>query len=147
MQFQRINRSNPEKIFIIGYNSSSDSWSNGYWVRWDSTTDVNGVGMEKPQAQGVNGIGFVDIAGVAAETIASGAYGLIQVWGYHAAARCRQNTATKLLKGMAMQGAGNLYCVEGVDVSGTHANDYPVGFALESVVWTTAAIKVFIKCL
>jgi hypothetical protein len=84
---------------------------------------------------------------VGLETIASGAYGLVQVWGYHSAVRLRQNTGTKLLTGMALQSAGNLYCLEGVTVTGTQANCYPKGFALGSVVWTTAATAAFIMCL
>jgi len=147
MLFQRVNRSDPEKVFVIGYNSSADSWSNGYVVRWDYTTDADGVGMEKPAADGVCGIGYMAIAGVVAETIASGAYGLVQVWGYHSAVRLRQNTATKLLAGMALQSAGNLYCMEGVTATGTDAHAYPKGFALGSVVWTTAATAAFIMCL
>ncbi|MGW8179693.1 MAG: hypothetical protein ACWGQW_13175 [bacterium] len=147
MLFQRVNRSDPEKVFVIGYNSSADSWSNGYCVRWDYSTDKDGVGMEKPAAAGVNGIGYMAIAGVAAETIASGAYGLVQVWGYHSAIRLRQNTTTKLLAGMAFCCAGALYCMEAVVVTGTKANCYGKGFALSSVVWTTAATAGFIMCL
>jgi len=80
MLFQRVNRSSPERVFIIGYNSSSATWSNGYWVRWDYSTDVNGVGMETPAADGAVGVGCgVSIAGVVAQTIAAGTYGLVQV--------------------------------------------------------------------
>jgi hypothetical protein len=147
MLFQRVNRSDPEKVFVVGYNSSADSWSNGYPVRWDYTTDADGVGMEKIAADGAGGIGYMAVAGIVAETIASGAYGLVQVWGYHSAVRLRQNTATKLLAGAALQSAGALYCLEGVTVTGTLANAYPKGFALGSVVWTTAATAAFIMCL
>jgi len=35
MLFQRIQSTDPQKVFVIGYNSSADAWSNGYVVRWD----------------------------------------------------------------------------------------------------------------
>lgn len=147
MLFQRVNRSDPEKVFVVGYNSSADAWANGYVVRWDYTTDKDGVGMEKPAAAGTCGIGDVAIAGVVAETIASGAYGLVQVWGYHSAVRLRQETATAFLIGMAVASGGNVYCFEGVLATGTRANAYPKGFSMVSASWTTAALGVFIMCL
>lgn len=148
MLFQRVNRSDPEKVFIIGYNSSADSWSNGYAVRWDYTTDVNGVGMEKPAALGAAGVGCI-LAGVAAETIASGAYGLVQVWGYHSAIRMRANTGVDLAKGGAIRAAGNVYCMEAVSVTGTPANCYVMGFTFEAYTMynTTAAKAGFIMTL
>lgn len=35
MIFQRVNRSDPEKIFIVAYNSYSAAVYNGYAVQWD----------------------------------------------------------------------------------------------------------------
>lgn len=151
MLFQRINRSDPEKIFIIGYNSSSDTWSNGYVVRWDYSTDVNGVGMEKPAARGACGIGCAAIAGVVAETIAAGAYGLVQVWGYHSAVRVSSATT-----GTGAVAAGTALCAAktawyafiNIPKTGTAANTYPKGFALAAnASYTTKAIACFIQCL
>ena len=46
MLFQRVNRSNPEKIFIVAKNSySTASLTNGQAVIWDWTTDGDGVGV------------------------------------------------------------------------------------------------------
>lgn len=149
MLFQRINRSDPEKIFVIGYNSSSDSWSNGYVVRWDYSTDVNGVGMEKPAAAGAAGVGCQAIAGVAAETIAAGAYGLVQVWGYHSAVRVSSGTGTAVAVGTALRCARTAwYAFIAMPVTGTAANCYPKGFALAAqTLYTTTATKAFIQCL
>ena len=36
MLFQRINRSNPEKVFVVAYNSySTAAITNGQYVPWD----------------------------------------------------------------------------------------------------------------
>jgi hypothetical protein len=151
MLFQRINRTDPEKIFIIGYNSSADSWSNGYPVRWDYSTDCDGVGLEKPAAAGACGIGRAAIAGVAAETIAASAYGLIQVYGYHSAVRvCSSTTGSgAVAAGTALCGPKTAwYALENVGKTGTHANAYAKGFALAAnASYTTKAIAAFLMCL
>ena len=44
MLFQRVNRTNPEKIFLVAKNSwSTASLTNGQAVIWDYTTDVDGL--------------------------------------------------------------------------------------------------------
>uniref|UniRef100_A0A6M3L565 Uncharacterized protein n=1 Tax=viral metagenome TaxID=1070528 RepID=A0A6M3L565_9ZZZZ len=147
---KRINRTDPEQLFIVGYNSSAASWSNGYWVRWDYSTDVNGVGMETPAAQGAAGVGYAAVCGVVAETIASGAYGLIQVYGYHSAARVKAATGGAIAAGTALACASAAgYELENVRVTGTKANCYPKGFSYEAYTLanTTAAKKVHISCL
>src|SRR5574343_403331 len=88
MFFQRINQNDPERGFIAVYNSySTASLTNGQPVQWDYATDADGVSVTKPAAQ--NGIA---VAGVAVQTIAAGAYGLVQVYGYHSAVRVRTVT-------------------------------------------------------
>lgn len=83
MEFQRVDRSDPERIFMTVYNSySTASFTNGQWAGWDIATDKNGYSVTK-----VSGAGRPAIAGVAVQTIASGEYGLVQVWGYKRDAR------------------------------------------------------------
>ena len=49
MLFQRINRNDPEKIFIVVYNSySTANLTNGQPVIWDYAADANGVSVTKP---------------------------------------------------------------------------------------------------
>jgi len=150
MLFQRINRSNPEKIFIVAYNSSATAMTNGQAVNWDFITDIDGVGVVRPLARATNA--GVAVAGIVAETIAVSGYGLIQVYGYHAATRCRSITAgaPNIAAGrpLALNSAGSLYCLESIATGSTVIQVAPCAFALEaSAVWTTAAIKVFIKAL
>lgn len=149
MLFRSLVRSDPEQVFIVGYNSSAAAWANGYWVRWDYDTDADGVGLEKPAAQGAGGVGYAAIAGVVAETIASGAYGLIQVYGYHSAARVAAATGAAIAAGTALGCASAAgYYLENVRLTGTNANSYPKGFSFEAWTQTTSTTKkVFIQCL
>ncbi len=151
MFFQRIQSTDPQKIFIIGYNSSADAWSNGYVVRWDYDTDINGVGMEKPAAKGATGLGRAAIAGVVAESIAASAYGLVQVYGYHSAVRVFSSTTGSgaIAKGTALNGPKTAwYALGNVGKTGTQANCYCKGFALAAQAsYTTKAIAAFVLCL
>jgi hypothetical protein len=151
MLFQRINRTDPEKIFIVVKNSwSTASLTNGQAVNWDFLTDSDGVGVSRPTARATNA--GVAVAGIAAETIASGEYGLLQVYGYHSAVRSRSATSANpnIEKGtpLGMNAAGSVFCLESVETSSTAIIKFPCGFALAAnAVWTTTAIATFLKCM
>ena len=151
MLFQRIARTNPEKIFIVVKNSySTASLTNGQAVIWDFITDADGVGVTLPLARATNH--GVAIAGVAAETIAAGDYGLLQVYGYHSAVRVRTMTGgtPALAAGspLALNSAGSLFCLENWDTGSTNIQVHSCGFALAAQAsWTTKAIAAFLKCL
>jgi hypothetical protein len=156
MLFQRINRSDPEKVFVIAKNSySTASLTNGQPVSWDWATDADGVGVTKPTAVATcGGFGF---AGVAAETIAAGAYGLIQVYGYHSAVRVRtiSTTGNGARKWVAVAAGTPLtlslaaaFALEGVSTASTALIGFPGAFALAAQgSYTTKAIAAFIKAL
>lgn len=152
MLFYRTNKATPERMFIVVYNSySSATLTNGQAVIWDFNDDVNGVGVTRPTAIATNQ-GFA-AAGITAENIIPGEYGLIQVYGYHPAVRARAGTSAIVIdKGtpLALNAAGSVFCVEAF-VSSTvtgRFNRYPCALALEAyTLWTTTAIKAFVKCL
>jgi len=158
MLFQRINRNNPEKVYIVGRNSySTASLTNGQAVIWDWTTDVDGVGVTLATATENVSCG-VDVAGIAAETIAAGDYGLLQVYGYHSAVRVRTMTTTShvyneslaaIAKGTPLVGGITaVFCLEGITPAETAQVLHPCGFALAAQAsFTTKAIAVFLKCL
>jgi len=158
MLFQRVNRTDPEKIFIVAKNSySTASLTNGQVVIWDWTTDIDGVGVTLATAT-ENVSQGTDVAGVASETIAAGAYGLLQVFGYHSAVRVRTLTATGhvyhesrgvVAKGTPLVGGITaVFCLEGITPAETAQVLQPCGVALAATaVFTTAAIAVFLKCL
>lgn len=161
MLWQRINRSDPEKCFIVVYNSySTAAITVGQAVSWDYTTDANGVSVTKPTAAES---GF-QLAGIVADTsIAAGAYGLLQVYGYHPAVRVRSMTATGGIYherreavaagSMLIGGMTASFCLEGINrftgstVSAIHI--YPNAIALAAQAsYTTKTIAAIIKgCL
>ena len=149
--FQRINRSDPEKIFVTVYNSySTASLTNGQGVIWDFATDADGLGVTRPTARATNG--GIAAAGVIAETIASGAYGLCQVYGYHSAARVRTVTGgtPAIVPGrpLIINVAGSVFCLESVSTASIAVITYPMGFSLGSTAgFTTIAKPMFIKAL
>ena len=159
MLLQRINRSDPEKIFIVAKNSySTASLSNGQAVIWDYATDADGIGVTKPTDSyatktGHNGMAF---AGIAAETIAAGAYGLLQVYGYHSAVRVRSWTGgtPAIAAGTALACVSAVFCLESyinyasATSTLTQLNVRHCAFALAAQAsWTTKAIACFIKGL
>ena len=162
MLFSRVNRSNPEKIFIVAKNSySTASLTNGQAVIWDWTTDGDGVGVTLATATTNVSMG-IDVAGIASETIASGSYGLLQVYGYHSAVRVRTMTTTshvyneslaEVAKGTALCGGITaVFALEGIaptTTAGAPSHSLvPCGFALAAQAsFTTKAIAVFLKCL
>jgi len=158
MLFQRVNRTNPEKVFIVAKNSyGTASLTNGQAVIWDWTTDGDGVGVTLATATANVSCG-VDVAGIASETIAAGDYGLLQVYGYHSATRCRALTATghvyhqsaaEIAVGTPLVGGiSTVFALEAVTPAETAQVLHPCGFALAaSTTFTTAAIAVFLKCL
>ena len=149
MLFQRINRTDPEKIFIIVKNSwSTAALADGYCVQWDFTTDKDGVGVTQPTTMSAS-LGNA-VAGIAAEAIAVGEYGLVQVYGYHAAVHARACTSADnivLGSGLRPNLAGGVWAVEGHDPDGT-LNYKTMGFALSIwSSWTSTTISAFIKAL
>ena len=158
MLFQRINRTDPEKVFIVVFNSySTASFTNGQVACWDWTTDGDGVSVSIPTAT-LNTPAGSDVAGIAAETIAFGSYGLVQVYGYHSAARVRTMTATghayheslfAVAKGVRLAGGlTTAFCLEGVTAAETAFVIEGCGFAFAAQAQvTTAAIAIFIKAL
>ena len=158
MLFQRVNRTNPERIFIVAKNSyGTASLTNGQAVIWDWTTDKDGVGVTLATATENVSCG-VDVAGIASETIAAGDYGLLQVYGYHSAVRCRAMTSTghdyhqsaaEIAVGTPLVGGiSTVFALEAVTPAETAQVLHPCAFALAaSTTFTTAAIAVFLKCL
>jgi len=158
MLFQRISRSDPEKIFIVAKNSySTASLTNGQPAMWDYATDADGVGVTKPAAgTGRAGHYGTAFAGIAAETIAHGSYGLLQVYGYHSAVRIRSWTGGNpaIAAGTGLTCVSAVFALESYPAAAaatstlTLHNAQWVGFALAAQAsWTTKAIAAFIKGL
>lgn len=154
MLFQRINRTDPEKVFVIAKNSYASALAAGYWVSWDAATDMDGIAVDRPTAE----LGGICVAGVADGAIAAGEYGLIQVWGYRADARCSGGSGlgtSKLSAGVGLMiNTSGHCCFEGDATAFNLSEELAVGFfmtpantAAKATSATTWIGKVFIKCL
>lgn len=152
MLIPRISRGNPEKIFVVAYNSySTAAITVGQGVNWDFVTDADGVGVTMPLARATNA-GFAAAGVVASATIAAGDYGLIQVYGYHSATRVRTVTggspAITPGRPLAMNVAGSVFCLESISTASTVILRFPMAFSLGSTAgFTTIAKACFIKAL
>ena len=149
MLFQRIKRSDPEKIFIIVRNSwTTGAVANGYVVQWDFNADKDGVGITRPTGMATN-LGNA-CAGVAVESIAAGDYGLVQVYGYHSAVKARACTSADniyLGSGLRPPLAAGVWSAESHDPDGT-LNYHCMGFAMSIwSSWTSTTVIAFIKAL
>lgn len=151
MLWQRINRNNPERCFVLVYNSySTASLTNGQGVIWDFATDQDGLSVTRPTARATNA-GLAG-AGVIAETIAAGAYGLMQVYGIHTATRVRTVTggspAITAGRPLAINVAGSVFCLESMSTASKQIVVFPMAFSLGATAgFTTAARAVFVKSL
>lgn len=145
MQFARLIRTDPEIINIVVKNTySTASLTNGQVVQWDGAA-ADGVSVTKPAA----GDG-ISCAGVVAQTIAYGAYGLLRIYGYHSAVRVRTITggspAGAAQKAICMSQA--LFCGETISTASTAVLRFPFGFLLAAQAsWTSKAVAAFIKCM
>ncbi len=152
MIFQRINRSTAEKLFVLVYNSySTAAITVGQGVIWDFATDADGLGVTRPTARATNG-GLAAAGVVADASIAAGAYGLVQTYGYHAVARMRAATggSPAIVPGrpLTINAAGSLFCLESMSTASNVISVFPMGFALGSTSgWTTAARPAFIRTM
>jgi hypothetical protein len=150
VRLQRVNRTDPEKVFLVVKNTySTASLTAGQAVQWDYYTDKDGVGVTRPRARATSG--GAAVAGVVAETITHNNYGLIQVYGYCASARVRNETSGVAMSAgapLAINAAGSVFCLENFDTGSTNILVHCCGFAIGyTTAWTTAAVAVFLKCL
>lgn len=68
---------------VVRNSYSTATMVNGRWAAYDIVTDKDGFSVTKPA-----GINRHSVAGVIVESIPHLDYGLMQVWGYKADARC-----------------------------------------------------------
>jgi hypothetical protein len=93
MLFQRVNRTDAEKVFIIVQNVSAATVTAGYSVVWDGTAP-DGVRVSKPASATLS-----LFVGIANSDIADSSYGLVQVYGYKSQAYLTNDTSTAVAIG------------------------------------------------
>jgi hypothetical protein len=150
MLFQRVNRTDAEKVFVVVYNASGGAFTLGQAMQWDVGTSADGIRVTTPATAGLSAF-----AGLAAAGIANGAYGLAQVYGYTASASVVNDITTALVAGnilLPVNGTANLSCAAS---GGVDDSDGKSGFIIAMQTNTTAtagaitatAHKAFIRAL
>lgn len=141
MQFQRVNRSDPEKVFIVARNSSSTSaMTVGQVHSWDYTTDADGVGMTFPTTALLKlPAGIIETA-----SIASGDYGLVQVYGHNANALVDGTTGIGVGVPLKLANTVANLVIAGVTATGAC---YPFVCGQAYTTGAAAAKKIFIRLL
>ena len=145
MLMKRISRTDPERVFIVCSNGyTTASLTNGQPVMWDMT-DANGVSVTKPSAAFKRMCAF---AGIVSQTIAAGAYGLVQVYGYHSAVIVDSSTTVDIYTGAPLFMSVDAFNLEGPYLASGATDELyvehrPVACALEGYgsVGTTGTIK------
>lgn len=144
MLFQRINRSDAEKIFIICQNVSGSTMTAGYSCVFDTGASVDGVRVTKASATDL-----AAFAGVADADIANNAYGKIQIYGYRASAYLYSSAGDSVTG----DGLGMLSADWGLTPQTTSGASKAFGFLCEAVSSSAASsqyhltAKVFIRAL
>lgn len=152
MLFQRINRSSPEKVFVVVKNNySTAAITVGQQVQWDFTGAADGVGVTRPTARATNA-GMAVAGAVAEASIASAGFGLVQIYGYNSALRMRNVTTGSpvMAPGSPLVGnvAGSVFCFENASTASNVVLKFPCGFAITATTgFTSAARAGFLKCM
>lgn len=141
MFFQRINRTDPEKVFIVAkscYSTASITKGQPVVFAYNGTDD--GLAVTRPASALLS-----LVAGIAAETIANAGYGLVQVYGHNADALVTGTTDVAIGDKLACKDAV-FYLIKaaGTLVAGES------GVIVAGQAYTTAgaaAKKVFIRCM
>ncbi len=143
MLFQRINRGDAEKVFIIVQNVSASTISSGAAVVWDITSSVDGVRVTKPATATLS-----LLVGATAESIVDSAYGKVQVEGYNSAVYVTNDTSQAV-------SAGDILIPVNAQTyfARSAASDGKTGFLFAAAAVATATtpaaatVKVFVRAL
>ena len=148
MLFQRVNRTDAEKVFVVVYNASGGAFTTGQAVVWDCGTSADGIRVTTPATATLS-----SFAGIVPAGIANAAYGLAQVYGYTASASVKPDVTTALAAGvifLPVNASADLSCAGS---GGIAAADGKTGFIIAMQTNTTmttpvaSAHKVFIRAL
>lgn len=143
MIFEKINRTDAERLFLIGYNVSAATFSAGAACVWDSSASVDGVRITKPATATLS-----LLVGATVESIADSSYGKVQVYGYNSTVYVTNDTSQAVAAGdILIPVNAQTYFARSA------ASDGKSGFAFAGAAVATATtpaaaqVKVFLRCL
>jgi hypothetical protein len=142
MLFQRINRSDAERVFAVFYNVAGATITAGYPAVVDIAS-IDGVKVSKPATATLS-----LIVGVAIEGVADSAYGRFQLYGYRSQAYVTNDTSVAVAAGDILIPVNAQWYL-----ARSAASDGKSGFAYAGEAFATATTpaaankKVFLRCL
>jgi hypothetical protein len=143
--FQRVNRSDAERVFTIQQNVSAAAMAANTVVVWDTSSSADGVRVTTPLASTLS-----CIVGITNAAIADSAYGLIQTYGFRSSALCVNHTSIAIVAGDSLIPVASVAYLNksatGTGLSGFVISAYAVATTSAAAV-TTSAVPVFIRCL
>jgi hypothetical protein len=148
MLFQRVNRTDAEKVFTVIYNASGGAYVAGNVVEYDSGTSSDGIRTITPTTAGLS-----CVAGIVTGAVANGAYGTVQIYGL-ASARVINDVTTALVAGKILVPVNAQLDLDS-KAAGIAAADGKTGFftALETNATATAGAitaanrRVFVRAM
>jgi hypothetical protein len=143
MLFKRVSRSSPEVIKMVVANAQGAVLTAGYAVCFDTTATADGIRVTKCKTGALNAF-----AGVVDSDIATGAYGLVQVFGYRSQTYISRSTTDISAVGQVL---GTQNDVWGLQPRLDSAVAKGFAFLLEDVISSAGAsytmAKAFIRAL
>lgn len=142
MLFQRINRSDAERIFAVFYNVAGATITAGYPAVFDIST-ADGVRVSKPASATLS-----LVVGIAVESIADSAYGKFQLYGYRSQANITNDTSVAVAAGDILIAVNAQWYL-----ARSAASDGKSGFVYAAEAFATATTpaaankKTFLRCL
>ena len=150
MIFKRLNRTDPEQVFIVVLANEGSALTINQSVQWEvASASVDGVRVRQPDTGNL-----FAYAGVVDAAIADGAYGLIQIYGYRSGSIVFQTNTSIDTGALLVPVAGQNYfnTVASTTASNATVTNQPVyACLLESITDATASgtvsRKVFIRAM
>ena len=148
MIFKRINRTDPEQIFIVVQGNEGAAINANQTVQWEiASASVDGV-----KVRDMDTANLYAFAGVADAAIADGAYGLIQIYGYRSTSLVL-TTDTSTTTGVplvAVAGQDYFQSENSVYTSNANFTRTPIyAVLLESITTSTGSVsrKIFLRAM
>ena len=139
MIFQRLNRTDPERVFMVMRSNEASAADDCVALETNSDS-IDGVRVRQPDTGLLH-----TFIGISDAAIASGSYGLIQVYGYRSTSRIFQ-TNTSIDTGVVLTPvAGAAYA------QSFASSNVPYGVLLETIVSSsvsnTVSRKIFVRAM
>jgi hypothetical protein len=144
MLFQRVNRDNPERVFMVMKANAAGIAADDVVQLELTAASVDGINIIQPATANT-----LAVVGVADAAIANGSYGLVQIFGYRSTSRIGPTSNTQSSLGQA------LIPVAGQDyfstITSLAQNGNPLAIVLESMATGTSSDtvskKIFLRMM